>query len=87
MNEQRQIAVKICLGSACYTRGNRETLETLKAYLAEQGLAGTVQLTGSLCEEVCRKGPVVMIEGTQYTGVDAEGVIALLDTHLKRDAA
>ena len=85
--EQQKLTVKICLGSACYTRGNKETLETLKTYLAERGLENKVQLTGSLCEEMCRQGPVVMIADTQYTGVEADGVIALLETHLKGAAA
>lgn len=82
--QQPQIAIKICLGSACYARGSREILDALKAYIAEHPLENTVTLTGSLCEDSCRKGPVITINGTQYTGVNAEQVIELLEIELHK---
>jgi NADH:ubiquinone oxidoreductase subunit E len=83
MSTQRQISVKICLGSACYTRGSQEIVEALKEYIAAQHLESRVQLIGSLCEDLCRKGPIVTIDGRQHTGVDATSVVTLLETYLK----
>ncbi len=65
--ERRQI--NICLGSSCFSRGNNANLEALKVYLAEHGLAADVDFSGRLCENLCNKGPVVVIDGRVYEEV------------------
>lgn len=78
----KPFAVKICLGSACYTRGSREILESIQSYIAEEKLESMVTLTGSLCEEQCRSGPTITIDDITYTGVDEKKALNLLDKHL-----
>ncbi|MGD9159515.1 MAG: (2Fe-2S) ferredoxin domain-containing protein [Desulfobacteraceae bacterium] len=82
MKKQKPFIVKICLGSACYTRGSREVLEAIQAYIAEEKLESQVTLTGSLCEEQCRKGPTITINDVTYTGVDEKKALDLLDKHI-----
>lgn len=79
------LTVKICLGSACYARGSQKIVAALQAYIAEERLECRVTLTGSLCEEQCRQGPVVTIGDVVYTGVDAERALDLLDKHVRND--
>lgn len=80
--EYKPVAVKICLGSACYTRGSREILDSIQSYITEEKLESSIMLTGSLCEEQCRNGPTITIDGVTYTGVDEKKVLDLLDKHI-----
>jgi len=80
--EPKPFAVKICLGSSCYTRGSREILESIQSYIAEEKLESLVMLTGSLCEEQCRSGPTITINDVTYTGVDKKKALDLLDKHI-----
>lgn len=81
MNDET-LTVKICLGSACYARGSQKIVEALQAYIAEERLEVRVTLTGALCEEQCRKGPVITINETAYTGVDVQRALDALDEHV-----
>ncbi|PIE32686.1 NADH-quinone oxidoreductase subunit F [candidate division KSB3 bacterium] len=83
MNTTRTISVKICLGSACYARGSRRIAEAVKTYIAENPLGKHIRLTGSRCEEMCKQGPVVMIDGTLYSEMNVERVLDALDIHLR----
>jgi NADH:ubiquinone oxidoreductase subunit E len=80
--EHKPIAVKICLGSACYTRGSREILESIQSYITEEKLESVITLTGSLCEEQCRNGPTITVDDVTYTGVDEKKALDLLDKHI-----
>lgn len=64
MKHDASITVELCMGSACFARGNRKTADELNTFLAEEGLDGRVEIKGALCEGMCEKGPVVKINGT-----------------------
>jgi len=70
--------IKICMGSSCFRRGNRMNLEFIEAYLEEHGCTAEVELVGSRCEEKCRKGPNLEINGRMYHEVSREMLADLL---------
>lgn len=50
--------IVICMGSSCFSRGNRGTLEFIEKYLADRGLTDKVkELKGSRCEDRCPRRP------------------------------
>ena len=67
------------MGSACFRRGNRRNLEYIEAYLAEHEFTADIDLVGSRCEEMCRKGPNLMLNGRMYHEVSLEMLTDLLD--------
>ncbi len=75
--------IEICMGSSCFSRGNPENLRAIRDYLANEGLAATVRVTGHLCEDQCSEGPSLRINGCVFRGITPEGVKALLDSELK----
>jgi len=79
---KKRITIRICLGSACYSRGALDILESLKKHIAENEIAADVEIIGSLCEDNCRKGPVVEIAGVRHFGIDARKTIHLLENNL-----
>ena len=64
--------IKICMGSACFAKGNQENLEYLKEYIEENGLDSEIEIIGALCTNNCDKGPRIIINDEEYTNVTKE---------------
>jgi NADH:ubiquinone oxidoreductase subunit E len=71
--------IKICMGSSCFQRGNKKNLDYIEAYLLEHRCTAVVELVGSRCENACRKGPNLEINGRAYHGVNQEILADLLE--------
>ena len=78
-----ELSITICMGSSCYSRGNRRNIEVIQKFLADEKQDATVQVVGHLCEDRCLQGPNVQIAGTIYHAVDSASVAGLLRHHLK----
>lgn len=74
--EKRQI--KICLGSSCFSRGNKANVEVVQKYLKDHNLEADVYLSGHLCEEKCSRGPVISIDENVYEGVQISRLYKIL---------
>ncbi len=74
--------IRICMGSSCFRRGNRKNLEFIETYIDQHGCAAEVELVGSRCEEECRKGPNIQINGRMYHEVNQEMLFDLLQRHV-----
>ena len=72
----------VCLGSACFSRGNSGTVPVIQEYLRERGLENAVKVTGILCQNQCRQGPNLNIDGKCFCGVEPTALIELLDERL-----
>jgi len=55
--------VVVCLGSSCFARGNAQNLAAIEAYLRNHGLQNTVHVTGCLCQDECKRGPNLTLQG------------------------
>lgn len=74
--------IELCMGSACYLRGNRENAELLKEYLEQNKNQATLVLRGTLCRNECRLGPRVVINGTVYHDLNGPAIIEMLCRHV-----
>ena len=79
------LRIRICMGSSCFRRGNRKNLEFIESYIDNHGCAAEVELVGSRCEEECRKGPNIQINGQMFHGVNQEMLFDLLQRHIEKD--
>ncbi len=70
--------IKVCMGSACFAKGNQENLEFLKQYIEDNNLQAEINITGALCENKCSQGPRIIVNGTEYTNVTAEDIKNIL---------
>jgi NADH:ubiquinone oxidoreductase subunit E len=71
--------ITICLGSSCFSRGNKEILEIVKGYLKEHNLEHNVFFSGELCTGMCAEGPIIKIDDKVYKQVNSETVFEILD--------
>jgi len=72
----------ICLGSSCFARGNKKTVQAIEAYLNEHNLKEQVYFHGGHCFGNCDKGPILKINNTFYEKVDPMNVIDILSKEL-----
>lgn len=67
--------IKICMGSACFARGNADNLEIIENYIKENNLDAKIEVYGARCENICEKGPNIKINDIVYNGVTKEKLI------------
>ena len=84
---QPPLILTICMGSSCYSRGNSRNIEAIQQFIAEKQLDATIQLVGHLCEDKCRNGPNLGINGKIYQQVDTASAIALINDALNAKPA
>lgn len=80
MDERPEI--KICLGSSCFARGNKNIVKTITGYLSENKLIDKVYFHGGHCFGRCEKGPNIVINGKSFEFIDTENIIKLLNKYL-----
>lgn len=64
MNTKKRV-IRICMGSSCYSRGNGQNAELLQHMMDTRTLDGDTsvsEVSGTLCEGLCREGPIVIID-------------------------
>ncbi len=71
--------ISICMGSSCFSRGNRRNLEILEKYIQARSIEAQVDLSGSRCLEKCAVGPVINIDGEQHCRVDEGMLLDILE--------
>jgi len=70
------------MGSSCFRRGNRKNLEYIERYLEDNDCTADVELVGSRCEEQCRKGPNLQINGQMFHEVNLDILVNLLELYV-----
>ncbi len=71
--------IKVCMGSACFAKGNQENLEYIKEFIEENGLDAKIKIIGSLCENKCSVGPRIYIDDVEHIQVSRTELINLLE--------
>lgn len=71
--------ITICVGSSCFSRGNKGVVQAIKKYLEERKLEDRVWFHGTHCYGDCDRGPVMKVDGKLYehiTSSEAVNIIA-----------
>lgn len=67
------------MGSSCFSRGNRNTLQLIQKYLKDHNLERDVILKGNHCFSDCAAGPVLKIGSNLYEEVTQDSVLEILE--------
>ena len=57
----QRIEMQICLGSSCFSRGNRDVVVYIRDYLKKNHLEDRIIFRGARCMDLCSKGPNLRI--------------------------
>jgi NADH:ubiquinone oxidoreductase subunit E len=79
------IELVVCMGSACFSRGNVKALDLIQGFLRQRGLEGRVHVTGTLCQDRCRQGPNVTLQGECFSGLEPQAILALVEERLNAE--
>ena len=71
--------IVICLGSSCFSRGNKNTVHIIKNYIKEHQLEDKVFFHGNHCYDNCENGPILKVDNKEYQNITPENVLYLLD--------
>ncbi len=77
--DRQHTEITICMGSSCFSRGNKRLLRLINEYLEEKGLTNAVVFKGSHCMGKCAMGPVLQIGEEIYEHVENTRVSGILD--------
>lgn len=72
------VEIKICMGSSCFARGNDKNLEFIEKYVRENNLDAEIEIYGARCENICEKGPNILINDKIYNNITPEKIIEIL---------
>ncbi|MBM3421159.1 MAG: (2Fe-2S) ferredoxin domain-containing protein [Bacteroidetes bacterium] len=77
MNKKYEL--QVCLGSSCFSRGNRDLILFVKDYLKKNHLDDRIVFRGSRCMGHCSDGPVIVINGRVIDNVLLSEIESILD--------
>ncbi len=82
------LKIEICIGSACFARGNARNVEAAEKYLKNHHIQDKVQLDikGRLCSGHCADGPNVIFNDRLYNKVTPEEMVKLLDQYTGKES-
>ena len=79
-----KISINICMGSSCYSRGNKRVKEVVEEYIKVKGLEDKIDFRGDLCCGMCGEGPNVSVDGIIYHYVDEEVIWDILESKFSK---
>lgn len=80
---KKNIEIIVCMGSACFARGNEQNLAFIESYVKQNEIDAKIELSGSRCEGKCADGPNVIINGEEYRKINEEKLKEILDSIVK----
>jgi len=76
----------VCMGSSCFSRGNSRNARVIKDFLIAHNIDDIdpeeTDMVGTLCEGLCKEGPIIMLDGVVYKHVTPTALPDLLAYHL-----
>lgn len=75
----QRIEMQICLGSSCFSRGNREVVMFIREYLKRNHLEDRIVFKGARCMSLCSNGPNLKINEKLVEGVTLSGIEEILE--------
>jgi NADH:ubiquinone oxidoreductase subunit E len=78
----KRFEMKICLGSSCFSRGNKEVVIFIRDWLRKNHLEDRVVFKGARCLGHCSNGPNLIIDGRVIEGVGIAQVEKILEEEI-----
>ncbi len=78
--------ILVCGGTGCTSSGSKKVIDSLESELAKQGLDKEILVVKTGCLGLCSLGPILIVypEGAFYSQATPEGVVRIVDEHIKK---
>jgi NADH:ubiquinone oxidoreductase subunit E len=74
--------IVICMGSSCFSRGNKKLVRMIQEFLKENHLEDEVTLKGAHCMAQCDKGPLMKVNDELVYNITEETLLDSLEQKL-----
>ncbi|MGL1903597.1 MAG: hypothetical protein OCC49_15785 [Fibrobacterales bacterium] len=71
----------LCMGSACFARGNDKMLTRVQGFILEHSCEA-LEVKGELCCEYCSGGPNIYLDGTEVLVSNPDQLIDYIQERL-----
>lgn len=78
----QKIEMQICMGSSCFSRGNRDVVNHIRDYLKRNHLDDRIVFKGARCMNLCSNGPNLRINDRIIEGVTLSKIDAILEKEI-----
>lgn len=79
---KQSFEIEICLGSSCFSRGNRDLVQVIREYLRRNHLDDKVLFKGARCLDRCSEGPFIIINGKTIQQTEVQDIEKMLEKEL-----
>lgn len=73
-----KVEIVICLGSSCFARGNKKTVQIIDKFIKDHKLEDRVYFHGNHCFGSCESGPNMKINNQFLVNVSSAKIIEIL---------
>jgi NADH:ubiquinone oxidoreductase subunit E len=80
----QRIEMQICLGSSCFSRGNKDVVTFIREYLRKNHLDDKVIFKGARCMGHCSNGPNLNLNGVTIENVTLSEIEDLLSKEFEK---
>ncbi len=80
---EKKLSLNICFGTSCFLRGAQTLYMQLMDYIRVNGLETVTEFTASFCGQQCKKGPVLVVNGTTLDHCTRDKAVAQIERELK----
>jgi NADH:ubiquinone oxidoreductase subunit E len=78
----QRIEMQICLGSSCFSRGNKDVVMYIRDYLKKNHIEDKVIFKGARCMGQCSNGPNLRINEEIIEGINLSRIESILENGL-----
>ncbi|MFN8241460.1 MAG: NAD(P)H-dependent oxidoreductase subunit E [Bacteroidales bacterium] len=71
--------MEICLGSSCFSRGNKEIVHYIREWLKKNHIDDKVVFRGARCFGNCSNGPNLKINGRKFESLQLSMIEKILE--------
>ncbi|HOH99596.1 MAG TPA: NAD(P)H-dependent oxidoreductase subunit E [Bacteroidales bacterium] len=75
--------IVICLGSSCFSRGNKKAVQSINIFLDQHAIRDKVHFHGAHCCGKCAEGAILRIGEKTFEHVEEEDLNDILMAELK----
>jgi NADH:ubiquinone oxidoreductase subunit E len=79
---QQKVEMQVCMGSSCFSRGNRDVVNYIRDYLKKNHLEDKIVFKGARCMNLCSNGPNLRINDRIIEGVTLAKIDAILEKEI-----
>jgi NADH:ubiquinone oxidoreductase subunit E len=80
----RETQMHICLGSSCFSRGNKDVVMFIREYLKKNHLDDKIIFKGARCMGHCSNGPNLRINEEIHEGITLAKIEGILEQESAR---